>query len=186
MRVPDSTQVAKLINAVEPLGSAETHKVIECLWQKLLVIVMLSTKYPLPAGAQYTGMTLSTLQGGTVVMLSLTAATDLCDALREAAEAGMTTTQVARLIDDVERELTRQTTGASRATFMFAVSICVNTVKQATIMRRGSEPDQKPPKKAKKTFTPKVGGNADNPEKCKAFASPSGCTRQKCKFRHEK
>lgn len=62
----------------------------------------------------------------------------------------------------------------------------MNTVKQATIMRRASEPDQKPPKKAKKTFTPKVGGNADNPEKCKAFASPSGCTRQKCKFRHEK
>ena len=117
------------------ISNADAFEIIECFWRKLLVVVMLSTQHVLAADAPYSGLSLSTLQDGTVVMLTMNAAVDLSEALKKAAKGGMPAAQVAELIDDVECELTRLTAGNNPSTYAFAVSVQVTTVQQDATAR---------------------------------------------------
>ena len=90
-----------------------------------------------------------------------------------------------QLIDQIELELTRLTSGQDASTFAFAASVQINTVKSAKLnfsmaaaaAAVATPKRQEPPKKKPR----------NGPRVCAEFAKDGKCKNgDKCKFKHTK
>lgn len=167
--------------------SAKVDEIVDCYHRKLMPIILLSAAYPLPAGCGRVGMASSRLPGGQHVMLSLDAASSMCDALRRTKESDISPEQLLHLLDGIESELTRLTSTAENLTYSAAMQMQISTVNQASMsLRLANAPRRsKEPAPKKKRYAAKTGGNDDNPVACKDYQKGQ-CKRDKCSFKHSK